>query len=69
KETGYKTLFDDENRHEKLSKIGNPLEKLSKVGGFVLKFCLTLQVEKNFCCGLDSSNAASAVKNYNERKN
>ena len=41
-----------------------------KKGGFVLKFCLTLQVEKQpFCCGLDSSNAASAVKNYNERKN
>ena len=34
KETGYKTLFDDENRHEKLSKIGNPLEKLSKVVDF-----------------------------------
>lgn len=34
KETGYKTLFDDEYRHEKLSKIGNPLEKLSKVVDF-----------------------------------
>lgn len=34
KERGYKTLFDDENRYEKLSKKGNPLEKLSKVVDF-----------------------------------
>ncbi len=34
------------------------------------KKILSLQNEKQpFCCGLDSSNSASAVKNYNEGEN
>ena len=34
KETGNKTLFDEDNRYERLSQIGNPLEKLSTVIDF-----------------------------------
>ena len=34
KATGNLTLFDEEERQQRLSKIGNPLEKLSKVIDF-----------------------------------
>ena len=34
KATGYLTLFDEEERQQRLSKIGNPLEKLSMVIDF-----------------------------------
>lgn len=34
KATGHQTLFDEEERQQRLSKIGNPLDKLSKVIDF-----------------------------------
>ena len=39
KATGYLTLFDEEERQQRLSKIGNPLEKLSKVIPDFITFC------------------------------